>query len=136
MTHAMAMALRQRASQLDEQLTRLTPQALRAANDKMTDTKFFVAARRPEVVQRLLSQAQIVEPHGCALPGSTLTPEPDDAHGPRMVELASPNEADAQHGRISVDGPLGMALLGRREGDTVRYSPPAGARTVRVAALR
>lgn len=40
--------------------------------------------------------------------------------------VVGPDEADAKHGRISVSSPLGAALLGKAEGDSVRVERPRG----------
>ena len=40
--------------------------------------------------------------------------------------LVSPNEADFAKGKISVDSPIGSALLGKEIGDVVTVTVPAG----------
>lgn len=40
--------------------------------------------------------------------------------------LVSANEADFKKGKISVDSPIGKALLGREVGETVEVKVPAG----------
>lgn len=40
--------------------------------------------------------------------------------------LVGPDETDAARGHISLDSPMGKALLGRREGDEVHVRRPAG----------
>jgi transcription elongation factor GreB len=51
----------------------------------------------------------------------------DDGDGEeRVYRLVGPDEADAPRGLISVEAPLGRALLGRAEGDVVRFERPAG----------
>lgn len=40
--------------------------------------------------------------------------------------LVSKDEADFDKGKISVDSPIGKALMGRSEGDTVKVKVPAG----------
>ena len=40
--------------------------------------------------------------------------------------LVSPNEADFAKGKISVDSPIGAALLGKEIGDVVMVTVPAG----------
>ncbi|MCP9292700.1 transcription elongation factor GreA [Gracilimonas sediminicola] len=40
--------------------------------------------------------------------------------------LVSPNEADFAAGKISVDSPIGQALMGREIGETVEVDVPAG----------
>lgn len=44
-------------------------------------------------------------------------------------------EADPTQGRISNESPLGRALIGRRVGDTVQVSAPAGLLTFRIVKI-
>lgn len=46
--------------------------------------------------------------------------------------LVYPHEADVLEGRVSVLAPLGLALLGTRAGEVVRWQVPAGVRTLKV----
>ena len=46
--------------------------------------------------------------------------------------LVFPREADVSAKRISVVAPLGTALLGFREGDTVEWMMPGGMRRLRI----
>ena len=47
-------------------------------------------------------------------------------------QLVFPREADPAAHRISVLAPLGTALLGYSEGDTVEWSMPGGVRSLRI----
>jgi transcription elongation factor GreB len=49
-----------------------------------------------------------------------------------MYRLVGPDEADAKRGLVSVDSPLGRALLGRSSGDTVSVTTPRGSRELTV----
>jgi transcription elongation factor GreA len=56
----------------------------------------------------------------------------EDAHGERMeVEISSVGGA----GAVSPDSPLGRALIGRSEGDTVEVDAPRGSWTARVLSV-
>ena len=46
--------------------------------------------------------------------------------------LVYPNESDILDGRLSVLAPLGLAVLGARVGDLIKWRVPAGERTFRV----
>lgn len=48
--------------------------------------------------------------------------------------LVFPEQADADHGRISILAPLGSAMLGYRVGDEFEWPVPSG--TIRVRVLR
>ena len=69
-----------------------------------------------------------------AEPGSTI--EVEDADG--QVEtwhLVGAVEADPGAGRISVESPVGRAVLGRRTGDRVTVNAPSGVIELTVKAV-
>jgi transcription elongation GreA/GreB family factor len=55
-----------------------------------------------------------------------------DDEGERELVLVEPADADARSGRVSVDSPLGRALLGHAAGDRVVVRAPAGTRMVSI----
>ncbi len=57
--------------------------------------------------------------------GARVTIE-DEAGESLRYQLVGPDEFDAAHGRISVDSPVGRALMGRRVGDEVSVRRPKG----------
>lgn len=61
-----------------------------------------------------------------------------DAESDREVtyELVIPEEADFSKGRVSVNSPIGKALLGRQEGDEVTIRIPAGTRVYEIITLQ
>ena len=50
----------------------------------------------------------------------------------RELTLVFPADADPLSGRVSVLAPLGCALMGCREGETVEWKTPAGFRRLRI----
>ena len=54
----------------------------------------------------------------------TLRNEEDDTRV--SYQLVGPDETDLKAGKISVDSPVGRALLGKREGETVTVNRPKG----------
>ncbi len=64
-------------------------------------------------------------PDGRAYFGAWVTVEHEDGDA-RTYRLVGPDESDATRGLVSVDAPLGRALLGKREGDTAIVLRPAG----------
>jgi transcription elongation factor GreB len=57
--------------------------------------------------------------------GATVSLEDED--GKRTTyQLVGPDETDTRGGKISVDSPIGKALLGRRKGDSVLVTRPLG----------
>ena len=57
--------------------------------------------------------------------GATVTLEDEDGRK-TTYQLVGPDETDAQGGRISVDSPIGRALLGRKKGEGVTAVRPKG----------
>ena len=56
----------------------------------------------------------------------------DDAGEALELRIVGPDEFDASAGRISIESPLGRALIGKREGDEFRFQRPKGAVTYAV----
>lgn len=60
----------------------------------------------------------------------------DDAGSERCVRVVGPDEIDTAPGHISMDSPLGRALLGKRIDDAVKIAVPGGEREYVVLAIR
>lgn len=92
--------------------------------------------RRLRELSRRMDSLTVVEPKphpsGRAYFGAWVTLENEDGTE-RRYRLVGPDEFDVDSGLISVDAPLGRALLGKREGDVVKVPRPAG--TVEVTLL-
>jgi transcription elongation factor GreB len=73
------------------------------------------------------------DPQRRALFGAWVTIE-DEEGEERTYRLVGADEFDVSAGLISVDAPVGRALLGRRAGDTVTVERPAG--TVELTVVR
>ncbi|MER7083376.1 Transcription elongation factor, GreA/GreB family [Saccharopolyspora kobensis] len=69
--------------------------------------------------------------------GTRATLRFDDGTEQEVCAVAIPEEiASGQQGMtVTTDSPLGRALAGRREGDTISYSTPAGEVRARVVSL-
>ncbi len=74
-------------------------------------------------------------PGGRAFFGAWVTVENDDGEE-RTYRLVGPDEFDVALGLISVEAPLGRALLGKREGDSVAVHRPAGLAEVTIVQIR
>lgn len=66
--------------------------------------------------------------------GAWVTVE-EESGGIRRHRIVGPDEFDREPGYISMDSPLGRALLGKRVGDAVEVRLPAGAASVAIAAI-
>jgi transcription elongation factor GreB len=67
--------------------------------------------------------------------GAWITLE-DDSGAESVHRIVGPDEFDMQSGYISMDGPLGRALLGRRLDDEVVVQLPGGERRYVIVAVR
>lgn len=75
-----------------------------------------------------LKRAEIVDkselPHDVITMNSRVLLLLDDAE--EIVSLVYPHEADMSQNNISVLSPIGTAIIGYREGDTVEWAVPSG----------
>ena len=85
--------------------------------------------RRIRYLQKRLDQLVVVrEPvarDGRALFGAWVTVE-DEEGGETRYRLVGPDESEAEAGLISIDSPIGRALLGKRADDEVTVQRPKG----------
>ena len=58
--------------------------------------------------------------------GATVTVEDMDSGERKTFTLLGPDEADHTRGTISIESPVGRALLGKREGDEISVQVPKG----------
>jgi transcription elongation factor GreB len=65
--------------------------------------------------------------------GAWVTLEAED--GEVRYRIVGPDEIDHEPGYISMDSPLGRALLGRRLGDAVSVQLPDGVRNVKITGI-
>ncbi|HEX6548851.1 MAG TPA: GreA/GreB family elongation factor [Candidatus Dormibacteraeota bacterium] len=88
-------------------------------------------------LEEMIGRAKLIEEHhgGVAEPGSTIDVEDD--HGEvETWHLVGAVEADPSAGRISVESPVGRALVGRRKGDHITVNAPSGVIELTVKAVR
>jgi len=87
-------------------------------------------------VEAMLKNAVIIETNGPSDKvnlGSQVTVQ-EDGYEPETYIIVGSAEADPGEGRISNESPLGKSLLGRREGERVKFKTPGG--TVEMEVLR
>jgi transcription elongation factor GreA len=87
-------------------------------------------------LEEMIGRAQIIEEkHGSvAEPGSTIEVENTEGET-EIYHLVGAVESDPSSGRISVESPVGRALVGKRKGDRVSVSVPAGTINLTVKAV-
>jgi regulator of nucleoside diphosphate kinase len=103
-------------------------------HDRLTDLATAALDRLPETAQELLDEMERAEVVGApALPanvvrmGSTVTFQPDGGRK-RRVTLVFPAAEDIAEARISVLTPIGTALIGLSEGQSIEWSARDGRR--------
>jgi transcription elongation factor GreB len=68
--------------------------------------------------------------------GATVTLENEEDGLKSIYQLVGPDETDTKGGRISVESPIGKALLGRNRGDTVLVMRPKGEIELTIVAIK
>jgi transcription elongation factor GreB len=95
--------------------------------------------RRLRFLSQRLDSLTVIEPKphpaGRAFFGAWVTVEQEDGEE-RTYRLVGPDEFDVAGGLISVDAPLGRALLGKREGDSAVVQRPVGRARLVVVGVR
>jgi transcription elongation factor GreA len=108
----------------------------RAHGDLSENAEYHAAKERQGQVEMMISdledkvsRSQIVDPTSLSsdkvIFGATVSLLDDDDK-PVKYQIVGPYEADAKIGRISYNSPLGKALIGRRAGEEVEVTVPAG----------
>lgn len=68
--------------------------------------------------------------------GSTVTIEDLDTDERKVYQLLGQDEADISKGILSVDSPVGKALIGKETGDVVEIKTPNGIRECEIIAVK
>ena len=86
----------------------------------------------------MLSNAEIIKENGSSdivNLGSRVVVKEDESPDPEKYVIVGAAEASPVEGRISNESPLGQALLGRRVGDEIKVTAPAGELSFRVVEI-
>jgi transcription elongation factor GreA len=98
----------------------------------------FVNARLNQLMQRLAEVSMIdfsKIPHDRAGLGSTVVVLDVKRDQEVTYSLVTTEEADAANGKISTTSPIGRALLGKQEGDSVKVQSPGGVKDLEILKL-
>ncbi|MEM1131627.1 transcription elongation factor GreA [Alterisphingorhabdus coralli] len=108
----------------------------RAHGDLSENAEYHAAKERQGQVEATigdledkLSRAQIIDPttlSGDKIVFGATVSLLDEDDKPLKYQIVGQAEADARHGRISYNSPIGRALIGRQVEDEVEVSVPAG----------
>ncbi|WP_233851947.1 GreA/GreB family elongation factor [Paraburkholderia sp. HD33-4] len=87
-------------------------------------------AKLQHMLDDVLERAVIVDSHDVPADVVTMNSQAtliDTANGEQMTwTVVYPPNADFAHGRLNVFSPAGLALLGARRGESIRFTPPSG----------
>ena len=96
--------------------------------------------RRIELLEERLATAHVIEPDELPRAGAVIGTATDvedlDTGVHSHFELVSSAESNLARGRLSVESPVGRALVGRRPGDTVEVLTPKGRRHFKLLAVQ
>jgi transcription elongation factor GreB len=117
-----------------------------ALGDRSENAEYIYGKRRLREIDRRirflakrLDVLTVVEPtersDGRVYFGAWVTLEDEDG-GENEYRLVGPDEADAKTRAISMDSPMGRALLGRAEGDDVSVARPKGKAVFTITRVR
>lgn len=93
---------------------------------------------RIQELETLLRNAIIIEPNGHKEEvdvGATVVIQ-EEGYPPETYTLVGPAEANPREGRISIESPMGSALLGHRAGEEVVVRTPTGEIKVKILEVR
>ncbi|UAW63948.1 transcription elongation factor GreA [Mycoavidus sp. HKI] len=111
-----------------------------AEYDAAKEKQAFIEGRILELEAKL-SAAQIIEPalvdaDGRAVFGATVDLE-DLASGERVTyQIVGDDEANLEHGLLSISSPVARALIGKYESDVATVQAPSGVREYEIIAIR
>lgn len=98
------------------------------------DEQSFIEGRIEEI-EEILKHAKVVKNNNSDTVGIgspvkvEIDGEVDD------FEIVGPTESDPEKGKISVDSPVGLALLGHKKGDKVAVQTPDGAVNYKIVSV-
>lgn len=99
-----------------------------AEYDAAKERQGFIEARINEIENKL-ADARIIDTANLSsetvIFGATVVIVETESNQERRYTLVGQDEADLKNGKISVQSPVGRALIGRRVGDQVQVTTPA-----------
>ncbi|CAM2178511.1 transcription elongation factor GreA [Paraburkholderia sacchari] len=111
-----------------------------AEYDAAKEKQGFIEGRIAEIESKLAA-AQIIDPasleaDGRVVFGSTIDLEDLDSGKTVTYQIVGDDEADLEHGLISVSSPIARALIGKFEGDVAEVQAPSGVREYEIIDVR
>jgi len=96
----------------------------------------FLMGKEQELLQKI-KNAQIIEAdHKGEVIQVGATVEIEDDGEKMKYQIVGSDEADPISGRISLDSPIGAALIGHKKGDTIKVKTPAGESICKIISVK
>jgi transcription elongation factor GreA len=111
-----------------------------AEYDAAKEKQGFIEGRIAEIESKLAG-AQVIDPSvidadGRVVFAATVDLEDLDSGNSVTYQIVGDDEADLEHGLISVSSPIARALIGKSEGDVASVQAPGGVREYEIIAVR
>lgn len=121
----------ERLKELSERIATASEEGDVSDNSEFEDLKeeYYYVEERIREVKNIIKRADLLEEgsaDGTIGLGSRITVKADDDDIEDTWVLVNEEEASAKDGRISDESPVGLALLGKRAGDSVTITTPGG----------
>ncbi|MGU7776230.1 transcription elongation factor GreA [Burkholderia sp. MR1-5-21] len=110
-----------------------------AEYDAAKEKQGFIEGRIAEIESKL-SAAQVIDPtvldaDGRVVFASTVELEDLESGDTVKYQIVGDDEADIDHGLISVSSPIARALIGKSEGDVAAVQAPSGVREYEIISV-
>ncbi|UQP11616.1 transcription elongation factor GreA [Burkholderia cepacia] len=110
-----------------------------AEYDAAKEKQGFIEGRIAEIESKL-SAAQVIDPtvldaEGRVVFASTVELEDLESGDTVKYQIVGDDEADIDHGLISVGSPIARALIGKSEGDVAAVQAPSGVREYEIISV-
>ncbi|MGN6082679.1 transcription elongation factor GreA [Trinickia sp.] len=111
-----------------------------AEYDAAKEKQGFIEGRIAEIESKLAA-AQVIDPSALDAEGrvvfaATVDLEDLDSGSKVTYQIVGDDEADLDHGLISVSSPIARALIGKFEGDVAAVQAPGGVREYEIISVR
>jgi transcription elongation factor GreA len=111
-----------------------------AEYDAAKEKQGFIEGRIAEIESKLAA-AQVIDPSALDAEGrvvfaATVELEDLDSGDTVTYQIVGDDEADLEHGLISISSPIARALIGKFEGDVASVQAPSGVREYEIIAVR
>ena len=111
-----------------------------AEYDAAKEKQGFIEGRIAEIESKLAG-AQVIDPtaveaDGRVIFGATVELEETATGHTVTYQIVGDDEADIDHGLVSISSPIARALIGKSEGDVASVQAPSGAREYEIISVK